>query len=200
MYKKNESVIFMSKKINRVPYQLSDTTKMKPLEISEIEVILRGADECIYMAGRAMLTKILKGSSDKKLLEKGLSSCPSYGYYKQLTIAKITKLVDWTIVNGYLCIEYNGKLPVIIFSSKGWTMYKPIYARELIDKIMQNNEENEELLINRLKNTNREVIIEIVEQIIISKNEEIVPFLLKWQKDEVNKVRVLIEQMILAIK
>jgi hypothetical protein len=42
-----------------------------------------------------MLSKILKGSKDKKLLEKGLDHCPSYGYYKHLSIEEITKIVDW---------------------------------------------------------------------------------------------------------
>ena len=86
----------------------------------EIKNILRAADEIIFVEGRTMLAKILKGSKDKKLLEKELNQCPSYGYYNQLSIEEITKIVDWMIVNNYLDIDYNGRLPMMIFSDKGW--------------------------------------------------------------------------------
>ena len=75
----------MSRK-SKVQYQLNDLQgQTAPLE-KDIRNILRAADEIIFVAGRTMLSKILKGSKDKKLLEKGLDHCPSYGYYKQLSI------------------------------------------------------------------------------------------------------------------
>jgi len=64
----------------KVNYQL-DTYGIKDLPNEEITAILRAADELIATGGRSMLTKILKGSEDKKLLEYELDKCPGYGLY-----------------------------------------------------------------------------------------------------------------------
>lgn len=66
----------------KVKYQLSNLQEQETPSKEDIKNILRAADEIISLAGRKMLAKILKGSKDKKLLEKDLNHCPSYGYYK----------------------------------------------------------------------------------------------------------------------
>ncbi|WP_242851326.1 RQC domain-containing protein [Clostridium sp. DMHC 10] len=76
----------------RAHYTLSDLKDQTAPSKKDVEKILRAADEIIFTAGRSMLAKILKGSKDKKVLESHLDSCPSYGYYKDLTLKKSLKL------------------------------------------------------------------------------------------------------------
>lgn len=176
----------------RVQYELSNLSGQKAPSEEEINYILRAADEIIATAGRSMLAKILKGSRDKKLLEHGLDSCPSYGYYSQLTIEEITKIVDWMIVHNYLDIDYCGRLPMIVFSDKGWETYKPFYVDELYNRILNTDEKMCGDLIEKMKQTNREVVRLLLLKIGSSKNIGFIRFLREWEETEVKKVRKMI--------
>ncbi len=147
-----------------------------------------------------MLAKILKGSKDKKLIEKELNNCPSYGYYNQLSIEEITKIIDWMIVNNYLDIEYNGRLPMITFSDKGFETYKPFYADELYNCILNVNQAVYDDLIERLKQTNRDVVNLLLLKIEVSKNIGFIRFLTKWETADVKKVRFMINGAISKLK
>ncbi|OPJ62585.1 RQC-minor-1 family DNA-binding protein [Clostridium oryzae] len=184
----------------RVHYELSDLRGVKSPSGEEINSILRAADEIIFTGGRTMLAKILKGSKDKKLLEKELNKCPSYGYYKQLSIEEITKIVDWMIINDYLHIEYNGRLPMIIFSEFGWETYKPVYVDELYNCILNLEANAIWDFIEQLKQTNRQVVIMLLSKIGESKNIGFIRFLTRWQINEVKKVRLMIDRTILSLK
>jgi len=184
----------------RVDYQLSDLNGLAVMAEEDVKNILRAVDEIILMAGRTMLAKILKGSKDKKLLEKGLDQCPSYGYYHQLSIEEITKKIDWMIVNGFLDIDYNGRLPMIGFSNKGWDTYKPIYANELYQKILNVTDDNSNDLIKKLKQTNRKVIEILLQRIAESRNIGFISFLTQWEAVEVKKVRAMINAVISELK
>ena len=63
----------------RVRYQL-DSTGVKNLGDREIAAILRAADTMIAVGGRTQLSKVLKGSREKTILEHGLDRCPAYGF------------------------------------------------------------------------------------------------------------------------
>lgn len=184
----------------RIRYNLSDLTGQKAPSEEDINKILRASDEIISSAGRTMLAKILKGSKDKKVLENGLDKCPSYGYYNKLTIGEITKIVDWMIVNDYLEIYYNGILPMIIFSEKGWETYKPYYVDELYNLVLSVNEIGKEHLIERLKQTNRQVVKMLLLKIGQSRNIGFIRFLMEWEAVEVKKVRVIINHKISELK
>lgn len=184
----------------KVQYQLSDLQGQKAPSEEEIKNILRAADEIIFTAGRTMLAKILKGSKDKKLLENNLNECPSYGYYNKFTIEEITKIVDWMIVNDYLEISYNGKLPMIIFSENGWETYKPFYVEELYNLILNVNKTNCSNLIEQMKQTNRAVVKLLLLKIGESKNIGFIRFLVKWESVEVKKVRYMINCAISKLK
>lgn len=179
---------------DRVRVTLTDEKGMAPLSEEEIRTILRAADDIIMKAGRTMLAKILKGSRDKAVLENSLDTCPSYGSFKCLTIEEITKKVDWMIRHNYLEIDYNGRLPMIVFSEIGWDMYKPQYAAELIEKILFVADTDSEALVMRLKATNREVVILILEEISESGNPGLNGFLEMWEAVEVKKVRAMIRE------
>src|SRR5690606_756719 len=89
---------------------------------SEVLAILRAADDIIAEGGRSLLSKILKGSKDSKLLELDLIRNPSYGFFKNLTIQQIMDKVDHMINAGFLEIEKRGRLPMIVFSPLGWVI------------------------------------------------------------------------------
>ena len=189
----------MSKK-PRVQYHLSDLKGLAtPLE-KDISMVLRAADEIIFKAGRTMLAKILKGSKDKKIVELQLDQAPSYGYYNHLSIEEITKIIDWMIVNDYLDIDYDGRLPLIIFSARGWERYKPIYVEELFLKILLLDEDQTEDIINQLKQTNRQVIEMLLLRIGENGNNQFIEFMINWEAAEVKKVRTLINHAISKLK
>ncbi|QNO14080.1 DNA helicase II [Alkalicella caledoniensis] len=191
----------MSRRQPRVRYELSDIKGVNPPSDKEIKVILRAADEIIYTGGRAMLAKILKGSKDKNILEHRLQDCPSYGFYSSKTIAEVTQLVDWMIINRYLEIDYNGRLPMIVFSKMGWELYKPVYAEELYENIVKvNANDDTDMLVEQLKKTNRQVVLILLDKISESKNIGVIRFLENWKETEVKKVRAGINKAIKMIK
>jgi superfamily II DNA helicase RecQ len=123
----------MSRK-KRVNYHL-DSGGVTNLTSDEIKAILRAADDLIATGGRSMLAKILKGSKDKNIAKHGLDQSPVYGFYRNYKLAEITRRIDWVIENGYIRIEYSGRLPVIVYTEKGWEIERETYTDELLQKL-----------------------------------------------------------------
>ena len=116
----------MGRRVSRVTFDL-DTGDVETIPEDEIRAILRAADDIISSGGRALLGKILKGSRDKTILEHELDKSPMYGYYKDLTLEQIGHRVDWMIKNEYFRIEYDGRLPLLVYSFTGWEIEKQTY-------------------------------------------------------------------------
>lgn len=187
----------MSRKRPRVQYELN-AGDIKQLSEQDIRMILRGADELIDSGGRTMLAKILKGSKDKKVLELNLQECPAYGYYHSKTLPEITNCIDFCIVKDYLRIQYNGRLPMLIFSPKGWEIEKQTYAGEWYSKLkkmaqtkVMDMEQVKELLI-----VNRQVITLLIDIAKADHYTELEPVLLLWKEIEVRKVKAMIDGVI----
>ena len=121
----------MGRKVQRVRYRL-DARGITDLPFDEIAAILRGADDLIMSGGRSMLVKILKGSREKKLLDLHLDESPMYAYYNHLTMDEIAARVDWVILNGYMDIDYDYRLPLLCYTAKGWDIERETFARELL--------------------------------------------------------------------
>jgi len=188
-------------KRRRVQYELNNGD-IKKLSQDEIVAILRAADELIDTGGRSMLAKILKGSKDKKVLEYNLNNCPVYGFYSHLTIAEITNRIDFMIRKDYLRIEYNGMLPMLVFSDKGWEIEKQTYTQEWFERLtdmIQNKEVNLEIFQELLK-VNRQVVFDVLELIRNKKNVEYCPILLLWKQFEVRKVRERIQSVMSSLE
>lgn len=185
----------MGRKKPRIEYQL-DSRGVKDLSFEEIKAILRAADELIATGGRSMLTKILKGSKDKRLLEHGLDNCPVYGFYGHLSPSEITKRIDWTIKNGYLKIEYSGRLPVIVFSQKGWEIEKETYTEELLQKLQNLLPGQDYSFVTDLKDRNRGMILLLIEKIKNTNNPAFIPLLKAWQQIDYRKVRMALQNVI----
>ena len=188
-------------KRQRIRYELNtgEITKLQP---EEIRVILRAADEMIVTAGRSMLVKVLKGSKDKKVLEYKLDECPSYGYYHDLTMEEIGKRVDYMIVKRYLRIEYSGRLPMLVFTDKGWEIECETYTSEWVCRFKEVVESKVLRLdmFEELKTVNRQVVFAMLDKIKEIGDKRYIPVLKMWQKGEVRKVRQKIEGVITVLE
>jgi superfamily II DNA helicase RecQ len=185
----------MGRKKGKVRYEL-DSGDIKALTDEEIRAVLRAADPLIASGGRSMLAKILKGSKDKKLLELGLDSCPTYGYYRELTLAEISQRIDWMIKKDYLVLEYFGRLPLLVFSEKGWEIERETYAEELMQKLTRLAEGKDYSFVLKLKDRNRGMILLLLEKIKQTGNARFIPLLKVWKEIEYKKVRTEIQRVI----
>ena len=177
----------MSKKVRRVPVVL-DAGEIKDLPLEDIRMILRGADELISTGGRSMLAKILKGSKDKKIFEYKLNECPAYGYYQDMKLDDISKCIDWMIKEDYLRIEYDYRLPLLVFSEKGWQIEKETFAQELYQRMCLDVEEKKARVLFEMKEVNRQVVMCVLDKIEKDGTKEFLPYLEAWKMLEVKKV------------
>ena len=177
----------MSKKVRRVPVVL-DAGEIKDLPQEDIQMILRGADELISTGGRSMLAKMLKGSKDKKIFEYKLNECPAYGYYQDMKLDDISKCIDWMIKEDYLRIEYDYRLPLLVFSEKGWQIEKETFAQELYQRMCLDVEEKKARVIFEMKEVNRQVVMCVLDKIEKDGAKEFLPYLEAWKMLEVKKV------------
>lgn len=184
----------MSKKVRRVPVIL-DAGEIKDLPQEDIRMILRGADELISTGGRSMLAKIIKGSKDKKIFEYKLNECPAYGYYQDMKLDDISKCIDWMIKKDYLRIEYDYRLPLLVFSEKGWQLEKETFAQELYQRMCLDVEEKKARVIFEMKEVNRQVVMCVLDKIEKEGTEEFLPYLEAWKMLEVKKVAARISEV-----
>ena len=184
----------MSKKVRRVPVIL-DAGEIKDLPQEDIRMILRGADALISTGGRSMLAKILKGSKDKKIFEYKLNECPAYGYYQDMKLDDISKCIDWMIKEDYLRIEYDYRLPLLVFSEKGWQIEKETFAQELYQRMCLDVEEKKARVIFEMKEVNRQVVMCVLDKIEKDGTKEFLPYLEAWKMLEVKKVAARIAEV-----
>lgn len=184
----------MSKKVRRVPVIL-DAGEIKDLPQEDIQMILRGADELISTGGRSMLAKILKGSKDKTIFKYKLNECPAYGYYQDMKLDDISKCIDWMIKEDYLRIEYDYRLPLLVFSEKGWQIEKETFAQELYQRMCLDVEEKKARVLFEMKEVNRQVVMCVLDKIEKEGTEEFLPYLEAWKMLEVKKVAARIAEV-----
>ena len=184
----------MSRKVRRVPVVL-DAGEIRDLPMEDIRMVLRGADELISTGGRSMLAKILKGSKDKKIFEYKLNECPAYGYYQDMKLDDISKCIDWMIKKDYLRIEYDYRLPLLVFSEKGWQIEKETFAQELYQRMCLDVEEKKARVLFEMKEVNRQVVMCVLDKIEKDGTKEFLPYLEAWKMLEVKKVAARIAEV-----
>lgn len=179
----------MGRRVRRVPVNLN-IDDLRPVPFEEIKVILRGADELIMSGGRTLLAKILKGSRESKVLELNLDRCPVYGYFKDFSIKAITTKIDWLILNEYLSIQYDRRLPLLVYTRKGWEIEMATYSDELLqgfDEMIASGKT--EFDIADLKDRNREMILMLLNKVAATGDTKYIPILEAWRKIDYKKVR-----------
>lgn len=190
----------MSRKVRRVRYTL-DTKGIDHLPDEEIAAILRGADELIMSGGRTMLAKILKGSRAKQVLELGLDQSPSYGYYAHLRLEDIQARVDWTIVNDYLQIRYDYRLPLLVYTPRGWVVERETFAQELLGEFEQMLADSDGPYdMHYLKDRPRDMIMLLLDKVEATGDPKYVPLLLAWAEIDYKKVQQRIGEVIAALE
>lgn len=184
----------MSRKVRRVYFDLN-SQGITSLPGEEIKAILRAADGLTMQGGRSLLVKILKGSQSKDVMQKGLNDLPTYGFYRHLTADEVLARVDWMIEKHYLAIEYDGRLPLIAFTDRGWAIERETYAGELFQHLKS------ALLtlaipdMSYLKDKNREVIWILLDKIESSGDPIFLPALAAWERVDYRKVQARIRQV-----
>ncbi|MBU8919791.1 RQC-minor-1 family DNA-binding protein [Neobacillus sp. 114] len=185
----------MGKKINRVSVEL-DANGIKSLPDDEIKTILRGADDLIMSGGRALLAKILAGSKDKKVLELKLDYSPVYGAFKGVSQKDILAKIDWMILHQYLNIEYDNRLPMLVFTEKGWEIEQETYAEELLNKLIEAAENQTYEFVETLKDRNRSMILLLLDKIAATGNRGLKTILDAWKTIEYKRVSAKIQEVI----
>ncbi|WP_407271166.1 RQC-minor-1 family DNA-binding protein [Radiobacillus sp. PE A8.2] len=165
-------------------------TNQLVLSESDIRAILRAADELIAQGGRTLLAKILKGSREKKILELGLDACPVYGYFRAEKLDYVMAKIDWMIDHDFLDISYRGKLPMLVFTERGWMIESEQRVEEFLQEWNLWLEQGKSVPdMYYLKDRNRGMILSFLERIRETKDQRYIPFLQAWEKIEYKKVR-----------
>jgi hypothetical protein len=186
----------MSRKVQRVKYHL-DSKGIRSLSRDEIKAILRGADDLIMRGGRTLLAKVLKGSRAKDLLNTGLNRSPVYGYYRNLPEGDILSRIDWVILNGYLAIRYDYRLPLLVYTPQGWEIEKGTFADELLrgfDEMLATG--SRPFSMGYLKDKPRDLIWLLLDKVEATGDAKYIPLLDAWEHVDYKKVRQRIRQVI----
>ncbi len=179
----------MSRRKPAVRVRLDDTG-IGELSPEDIRIILRGADDLVTLGGRSALARLLKGSKDKRLRERGLDASPAYGALRDLSIEEITARIDRLILRGYLRLEYDGRFPLLAFTPKGWAIERETFTAEWLAKIDRSLEgTGDPVTPDDLAPLNREVLFELLDRMAASGNRGYIAFLDAWAPHAVKKVR-----------
>jgi len=185
----------MSRKSRRAPIHL-DAKGLSNLPEADLHAVLRGADDLIAHGGRTLLKRLLRGSKNKDILARGLERSPVYGYFKDLSDEETLARIDWTILNGYLRVERFDRLPLLVYTQKGWEIERENYAVELLggfDKLIQ---EGPPFDLVYLKDRDRPMILRLLDKIEATGDRRYVPLLVAWKKIDYKKVQIRIREVI----
>ncbi|HTY60384.1 MAG TPA: RQC-minor-1 family DNA-binding protein [Bacteroidota bacterium] len=167
----------------------------------EVETVLRGADELIGSGGRTLLVKILRGSREKKVLELKLDASPVYGCFRDLSEAEVLGKIDWLISHDFLRYEYDGRLPLLVYTEKGWSIERFTRAKELFLVLRRAAEAGHgEFDAGFLKDMNREVIFLLLDMVKGSGDARFIPLLESWERVDYKKVRKRIRGVVSALR
>jgi superfamily II DNA helicase RecQ len=169
--------------------------------MQEVKAILRGADELIGSGGRTLLVKVLRGSRDKKVVELKLDESPVYGYFHDLSNEEVLAKIDWLIRNHFLRYEYDGRLPLLVYTEQGWEIERVTYADGLFKTITEALGRREsDFDMTFLKDKNREVVLLLLNMLKERGDARYIPLLESWEKVEHKKVRHRLRGIISALR
>jgi len=185
----------MSRRSGRVAVTL-DAKGLKELSEDDLKAVLRGADDLIAQGGRTLLVRILRGSANKDVLDRGLNRSPAYGYFRDLSNEETLARIDWTILNGYLRIEHIHRLPLLVYTQKGWEIEREQYAIELLEGIRAMLQDGPPYDMAYLKDRDREMIWLLLDKIEATGDARLIPPLEAWRILDYKKVQQQIRHVI----
>jgi RQC domain len=168
------------------------------LPFTEIKMIVRAAEDLIGRGGRTLLCKILKGSSSKEVTERQLDQNPAWGYYRELTNEQILTRIDWTILNGYLRIEYSHRLPLLCYTQQGLEIEIDTITDEKLDQLRSTvaTKTVDAAFFERLRDAPRETVEKLLDKIEATRDPSMIPALSLWAAVAYKKVRTKINRTI----
>jgi len=185
----------MSRRVHRVPVHL-DAKGVGRLPPDDLRAILRGADPLVNRGGRTLLCAVLRGSRRKEVLEHGLDRIPVHGWFRALSDDEVMKRIDRAIVDGYLDIQYDYRLPLLVFTPAGWEIERETYAHELLDGFEARLRAGPPYAMEELKDRNRGLIVRLLELVEESEDARYLPLLEEWAAVDYKKVRQRIARVI----
>lgn len=135
------------------------------------------------------------------MLQLELNHGPSYGYFKGLKFDEVIQKIDWMLDYDFLDIEYSGKLPMIVFTERGWEIERDQMADELLqewDNWLAAGKRSPGM--HYLKDRNRGMILLLLDKVKETNNEKYIPYLKEWEKIDYKKVRAAIRETIQALE
>lgn len=106
-----------------------------------------------------------------------------------MKIDDILARIDWCIENDYLAIKYDYRLPLIVYTKKGWEIEKDIYSDELLEKINEVCFTKNYDFVLELKDRNRELIMMLLDKIQASGRKQYIPILKAWREIDYKKIK-----------
>ena len=153
----------------------------------------------IGSGGRSLLVKILKGSRAQEVLRLHFDQCPVYDYFHHLTAENILARIDRAILDGYLEVVYDNRLPVLVFLMPGGEIEKETFADELLGGLTTVKGNQSPYDMSYLKDRNRTLIWGLLDKIEASGNPKYLPLLEAWEHIDYDKVKQRIEQIMRKI-
>jgi hypothetical protein len=132
----------------------------------------------------------------RRVLEHGLDRSPVHGFFHDLPDDEVLARIDWAILNGYLRIHQDGRLPLLIFTQKGWEIERENYAVELLAGFDEMIRCGPPFEMEYLKDRDREMVLLLLDKIAATENKKYVPILDAWRKIDYQKVVRRIGQVI----
>jgi len=167
------------------PYTL-DSGDVTSLTREEIRLVIRAAEDLITRGGRTLLRKILRGSEARDVLPVHLAN-PAYGCWRALSETLVSQRVDWCIQQGYLELEYFGKLPLLVYPPKGLAIAIQMIASEWrIEAAFANGFTN---LKERIAEAPLPTLLALLDQIAESRDERFRPFLQAWSESGTKRLK-----------
>jgi superfamily II DNA helicase RecQ len=166
-----------------------DCGEVDGISEAEIVTILRAADSIIGSGGRTLLAKILKGSKDKNVLSHELDKNPCYGAFSDKSIQLIANMIDRCIIDSFLKIDYEGRMPVLVFTDKGWSIEKEVFADELLEQMLNDVARGKVDFIDRMLNVNPVCVLLALEKLGRIEEPNLLDALRKWQPLAQGKVK-----------
>ncbi len=105
-----------------------------------------------------------------------------YGALSELSLEQITARIDWLIIEGYLHIDYDYRLPLLAYTKRGWEIERVTYADELFNRLEQLIAETTSVGdLTWLTEKTPEVLQLVLEKIADTGDPKHLPILKRWQ-------------------
>ncbi len=100
-------------------------------------------------------------------------------------------------MRGLLAIKHDYRLPLLVYTDKGWAIEMDTYSDELLagfDQLLESGADN--YCMTYLKDCNRQMIFLLLDKVKVTGDPKYITILKSWEKIEYKKVRKKIRYVI----